>query len=605
MRRSRRLAVMVLGLFTFGAVLAAPAGAALIFDLNRAGSVVITDPDARVQKLGVRLVLQGSTTLWEFDCRREEAPCAPVLDIDARTGCQGGLVPLLDAHIVRCARVAGAPVIASLAGGDDTVTVAADSQPFTEVLNVSLGEGNDTYRNGGPGADVVAGGSGDDSLEGGAGDDTLDGGPGNDTLRGDAGSDTLRGIDGNDALDPGVGADSADGGFGDDVIFLNTLDRDETDQVQGGVGFDTASYTFTFVKGLTLGRRTPVRIIEADLESLAGEKDTDELDVLRSIESYGGGSGNDIITGVLSSNAGIYDGRLGSDQLFGTSGNNVLIGGDGADTLKGNAGNDVLNGKLGESPTAAVADTLIDCGDGTDAAIIDLKDAVPKGCESVDRSPIREGPHVVPRIPDLLRVADGGVGVRLACPAALRPASLCGHAGAAAGRADHRGHRVLDPPRALAAGGGGPGRAGAVRGPAYRGPAGVAGGRPVRAQDHHPAGGAVRLSRSGAPRASGRRLAARATARRARPARRRGPTSSRSWLGRAGSRWWARCRASDGGCARAGAAEADRGCAVRGGRSRRCRRRASPAGASARAARRAAAVPRPGSPRPRSSCCRR
>ena len=91
-----------------------------------------------------------------------------------------------------------------------------------------------------------------------------------------------------------------------------------------------------------------MRIIEADLESLAGEKNTSEGDVLRSIEGYGGGFGDDILTGALSSIVGDWFGESGNDTLFGSSAANTLVGGPGADSLDGNGGTDILDGKSGE-----------------------------------------------------------------------------------------------------------------------------------------------------------------------------------------------------------------------------------------------------------------
>jgi Ca2+-binding RTX toxin-like protein len=212
----------------------------------------------------------------------------------------------------------------------------------------------------------------------------------------------------------------ADGGLGDDRVELDTPARDETDQVNGGAGRDTVSYTNLSVFGVDVGRGAPVRIIDANLQSLGGDKDNPELDVLNAFEVYVGGLSNDIITGVLASIPSAYDGGVGNDALFGTSGANTLTGGGGADTLSGKDGNDLLDGKTGEGKLA-VADPEIDCGLGTaDFAILDLKDDLtPTGCENVNRSPILEGPHVQPAITKLARVRDGGVTVRLSCPAKL------------------------------------------------------------------------------------------------------------------------------------------------------------------------------------------
>jgi Ca2+-binding RTX toxin-like protein len=289
-----------------------------------------------------------------------------------------------------CGRFA-AKVTATLAGGDDRFAFRvvsntfgeADSLPTSDPFTINLGAGND-------------------SGTGAAGNDVLNGGPGNDTL----------------VL--GTGADSADGADGDDVIFLATQNRDETDQVNGGLGADLAAYSEGFNPPSITDRVGPLRIVEANLETLAGEKDTNEDDVLRSIESYSGGAGPDIITGVLSSNNSTYRGGLSNDQLFGTSGENRLIGGAGRDELSGKGGNDSLNGKIGES--TAEPDSPIDCGAGTgDAATVDLQDAATVGCDgNVSRSAIGEGPHVRLKFRRVVEVVGGRISARLRCPRALR-----------------------------------------------------------------------------------------------------------------------------------------------------------------------------------------
>jgi hypothetical protein len=160
-----------------------------------------------------------------------------------------------------------------------------------------------------------------------------------------------------------------------------------------------------------------VRIVEANLETLGGEKNTTENDVLRSIESYEGGSGDDIITGAISSNASNYLGSFGNDTIFGSSGANTLTGGAGADQLDANDGTDVIDAKAGEGSTA-VADPLIDCGAGVgDLAILDLKDdSSPTGCEIVERAPAREQPHARPRVARVTTVDAGRAVFSIACP---------------------------------------------------------------------------------------------------------------------------------------------------------------------------------------------
>ena len=138
---------------------------------------------------------------------------------------------------------------------------------------------------------------------------------------------------------PDTGADIAEGGAGDDLFELGTAVRDERDTVNGGLGRDSSSYNSS------PGRLTEMRIIEANLETLGGEKDTDEQDVLRSVERYVGGLDEDIMTGVLSSNDSTFDGGPDDDTVFGGSGPNTIVGGAGADQLDGNGGDDVIDGK--------------------------------------------------------------------------------------------------------------------------------------------------------------------------------------------------------------------------------------------------------------------
>ncbi len=313
--------------------------------------------------------------------------------------------------IVRCERLAGKATV-TLLGGDDRFRIAEGSLQITDPITLSLGAGDDSG-DGAAGDDTIQAGSGDDVVDGKAGNDLVQGSIGNDRVTGDVGDDNLTGSDGADVLTLGAGADTADAGAGNDSIFLGTFQRDERDDINGGIGFDKSSY---------LGRLTSLRIIEANLETLGGEKDAGENDVLRSIESYAGSIGADILTGVLSSNASTYLGEGGNDQIFGSSGNNTVIGGAGADQLDGNGGDDIIDGKSGEG-TTAVADPVIDCGAGEhDRAILDLMDdKTPTGCDdNIEISAAGEGPHVRMRFARRMAVRDGRVTARLTCPRALK-----------------------------------------------------------------------------------------------------------------------------------------------------------------------------------------
>lgn len=381
--RASGLALLLAGVATLA--LAPAAGATLRVESNGTSGLVLTDARGNFpDTVTLSLVTTSSGVEWRvaktINCGRG---CIDFFRYDVRPGCRTEQ----DGEIVACTRF-NTKVTVNLLGGNDNFKPGSDSLPITDPLMLNLGAGDD----------VAIGGVAGDTIQGGSGKDNLGGGPGD---------DSLLGSDGDDTLTPGVGADTAEGGAGDDVFMLGTPNKDEQDDVNGGIGADRASY---------FGRLTSLRIIEANLETLAGEKDAGENDVLRSVESYAGSFGADILTGVLTSNSSNYSGEGGDDSIFGSSTANTITGGAGADRLDGNEGNDILNAKSGE--TAAVADPLVECGAGSgDLAIVDLKDdAGTPGCENVDRAPAHETPRAKPRIPRRARVTGGRVAFKVACP---------------------------------------------------------------------------------------------------------------------------------------------------------------------------------------------
>jgi Ca2+-binding RTX toxin-like protein len=394
------------------AVFAAPASAAIRVELGSDGGLVIRDREGNkndVVTLGLFSTENGGLE-WEIsrdhDCGRNCFDFGVLYEVGP--GCR---FVARGPGLVRCERLAGKASV-TLLGGDDRFRIAAESLQISDPITLSLGAGNDAG-DGAAGDDTLQGGSGDDVVDGKGGDDLVQGSLGNDSVIGDTGDDNLTGSDGTDVMRPGAGADTVDAGAGNDSIFLDGVGRDEKDDVNGGIGFDKGSY---------VNRLISVRIIEANLETLGGEKDAGENDVLRSIESYAGGRAADILTGVLSSNASTYLGELGNDQIFGSSGNNTVIGGAGADQLDGNGGDDIIDGKSGEG-TTAVADPVIDCGAGTnDRAILDLlDDKTPTGCDgNLEISAAGEGPHVRMRLRRRMAVREGRLAVRLTCPRTLR-----------------------------------------------------------------------------------------------------------------------------------------------------------------------------------------
>lgn len=408
----RRACVLIAAAVLLACAFAPAAEATIRVELGGDGGLEITDREGNlndVMTLGLRSSDSGGLE-WEIDRDRNCGRGCFDLRVlyEVGSGCR---IVNVGPGIVRCTRLNGKATV-NLLGGDDRFRIAANSLQITDPITLGLGAGDDTG-DGGSGNDTIQGGSGDDRVDGKAGQDLVQGSLGNDFMTGDTGDDAMTGSDGADTITPGIGQDTVDAGAGNDLVLLGTFQRDERDEVNGGIGFDRSSY---------VNRLTSLRIIEANLETLAGEKDAGENDVLRSIESYGGGSTADIITGVLSSNASTYLGDAGNDQIFGSSGDNTLIGGTGADELDGNAGNDILDGKSGEGGTA-VADPVIDCGAGTgDRAILDLTDdRTPTGCDgNVEISAAGEGPHVRLEFRRRVAVRDGRMSARLECPRALR-----------------------------------------------------------------------------------------------------------------------------------------------------------------------------------------
>jgi len=173
---------------------------------------------------------------------------------------------------------------------------------------------------------------------------TVFGGDGADSITGGAGDDQLYGSAGDDALVGSLGNDRLDGGAG-------------SDDMSGGPGTDTVNYG-TRTKGLYVNLENNL----AD-DGEAGEKDN----ARGSIEIVSGGAGNDTIIGT--SDANIFYGNGGDDQLYGRGGNDILVGGSGHNRLSGEDGNDTLYARNGLSD-------VLDGGLGSDKARRDVIDSV-------------------------------------------------------------------------------------------------------------------------------------------------------------------------------------------------------------------------------------
>jgi Ca2+-binding RTX toxin-like protein len=233
--------------------------------------------------------------------------------------------------------------------------------------------GNDQIQSGG-GNDEVHGGDGDDTLSGEDGNDTVTGDGGNDVLSGGAGADSLDGGTGWDVVDyassgPGLGVllfdaslntggaagdrytgieavrgsmhadvlvgdlatngllggagnDWLDGFGGGDVIFGEAgnddlIARRESDELDGGTGFDFARYDFA-----DSGLKAYLYDTSQNTGFAAG-------DTYASIEGLTGSNLTDDLRG--DGNQNIIYGLEGDDFIVGLGESDLLIGGDGQD----------------------------------------------------------------------------------------------------------------------------------------------------------------------------------------------------------------------------------------------------------------------------------
>jgi Ca2+-binding RTX toxin-like protein len=349
------LAVMV------SAVLATCASAA---QLSLKGGTISYDAESdEANVLEVMISADGMNYVFV-----ESGPGVTVVDVAMR--CPGHACPAANVHEIDIA----------LGDRNDHLVIGELASPLgpapgtLRAVVAMGGTGNDSLK-GGPEAETLNGGPGDDApFDNGDGLDWvgLDGGGGNDVLIGGSGDDLLQGGEGSDRLDFGgaddtLGKDTLDGGPGDDRLNGGPGgDEQESDDLKGGDGIDTADYS---------ERSAPLKI---DLDGGADDGQSAEHDnVEADVENVVGGSDNDTLIGSGADN--FLDGRTGDDRISGGGGDDVLDGGanspgsdtlngeDGLDTLYGRAGDDQLNGGNGDDSLwgAGGTDTL-DGGAGND-----------------------------------------------------------------------------------------------------------------------------------------------------------------------------------------------------------------------------------------------
>ncbi|WP_422036490.1 beta strand repeat-containing protein [Reyranella sp.] len=315
--------------------------------------------------------------------------------------------------------------------GNDILSGGAGSGDYASYVNATTGVtaslANPSSNTGEAAGDTyisierLAGSSFNDTLVGDAGANTLRGNAGADVLNGGAGSDYASyttatmgltaslsnpGINTGDAAgDTYISIESLAGSNFDDILVGDASDNTfqgnlGADQIDGGAGFDYASYfnattgvtaslanaainageaagdTYAQIEGLTGSAFADILVGNGGDNWLLGGGGADKLDggsgfdtagygnstialtvslldpsantgeaagdVYTSIEGVSGSSFNDILIGNAGANT--LSGGFGNDSLSGGDGNDQLIGGSGDDFLEGGAGADVFNG---------------------------------------------------------------------------------------------------------------------------------------------------------------------------------------------------------------------------------------------------------------------
>jgi Ca2+-binding RTX toxin-like protein len=203
---------------------------------------------------------------------------------------------------------------------------------------------------------ITAGGGGDDSLTGeDATEDVLVDGP-------DEGDDTLSALAGDDALLNNGGADHLFGGLGNDLFLSNSICNG--DSLDGGAGSERDNASWAKFKSA----------VEARLD--AGDA------------GRPGSDGDpECTSGTPDSLAGIEDleGTSSDDVFYGDAANNQLLGWAGSDSYFSAEGTDVILANSGDD------DSPVDCGEGTDTALVDRPpraDDVSEDCETIQEADV-------------------------------------------------------------------------------------------------------------------------------------------------------------------------------------------------------------------------
>ncbi len=366
--------------------------------LGLAAAAAVLVPAASAQAAGT-LSYQGDTLNWTaVDAAQivmldgDYAGKVRFVGEDVSGALPSGCVSDEWGNSIDCAVPAGGVVMTGGAGVDSFFTGSAVPAGIT-VTMIGNG-GNDQLKDDNrDGRTVLRGGEGNDTLYSGPGDDDVDGEGGNDDVQGQLGNDVVRGGVGNDTMsgdgfaDPGT--DVIDGGDGVDTIEEWTQPSEDYNPAiavsMDGVANDGRPGENDNVTGIE-------NVVSHANGTFAGSDAAEKITIWANIangpSTVSGNGGDDHLTGMDYDDT--MDGGAGADRVEGGIGHDVITGGPGKDTLFGEGdgnycgiyeckvpfGNDTINARDGEADQ-------VDCGIGTDTAIVDALDTV-ANCEKVD-----------------------------------------------------------------------------------------------------------------------------------------------------------------------------------------------------------------------------
>jgi len=206
------------------------------------------------------------------------------------------------------------------------------------IANIQFADGGLYYTSGNVGSDgFITGDLRDNFIVGSEGNEFIAALEGNDLVYGGGGNDTLYG---------GTGLDILLGGDGDDVICLEDINASNGGAIRlvdGGAGRDmVTAWRFGSNLGVvTIDISDETKFI--NIEDIAGSThDGDRLIGNSQANSMYGKLSSDM----LSSGVDYFDGRDGSDTIFGYDGNDTIVydSADSASNIYGGSGNDILDG---------------------------------------------------------------------------------------------------------------------------------------------------------------------------------------------------------------------------------------------------------------------